>query len=132
MPSPHAVEAFVAMVEAGAHVEAIEAFYAPDASMRENLGEPRRGRDLLMAHERKALARAVAVRSWCIRPVMVAGDTVAIRWIFEFDGADGLTMRIEEVAWQRWEADRIVEETFFYDPAQLRARTPRDGAGTAA
>jgi hypothetical protein len=26
--------------------------------------------------------------------------------------------RVEEVACQRWDGDRIVEETFFYDPAE--------------
>jgi hypothetical protein len=25
---------------------------------------------------------------------------------------------MEELAYQRWEGDRIAEETFFYDPAQ--------------
>jgi len=25
---------------------------------------------------------------------------------------------MEELAWQRWEGDRIAEEEFFYDPAQ--------------
>ena len=27
--------------------------------------------------------------------------------------------RMEELAYQRWDGDRIVEENFFYDPAQL-------------
>jgi hypothetical protein len=26
---------------------------------------------------------------------------------------------LEEIAWQRWEGERIAEETFFYDPRQL-------------
>jgi hypothetical protein len=29
---------------------------------------------------------------------------------------------MEELAYQRWEGERIAEETFFYDPAQ---RVPR-------
>jgi hypothetical protein len=28
---------------------------------------------------------------------------------------------MEELAYQRWEGDRIAEECFFYDPAQLAA-----------
>lgn len=31
-------------------------------------------------------------------------------------------MRMEEIAWQRWEGERIAEETFFYDPAQRAAQ----------
>jgi hypothetical protein len=31
---------------------------------------------------------------------------------------------MEELAWQRWEGERIVEETFFYDPAQRVSKPP--------
>ena len=43
-----------------------------------------------------------------------------IRWVFEFEGLDGAKRRMEELAYQRWEDGRIVEEKFFYDLAQLR------------
>lgn len=52
------------------------------------------------------------------------GDHVAIRWIFTFECLDGSHTRMEEVAWKRWEGERIAQETFFYDPAQRQA-TPR-------
>jgi hypothetical protein len=29
---------------------------------------------------------------------------------------------MEELAWQRWDGERIAEEQFFYDPAQLAWR----------
>jgi hypothetical protein len=32
-------------------------------------------------------------------------------------------MRMEELAYQRWDGERIAQETFFYDPAQ-RAPKP--------
>lgn len=44
-----------------------------------------------------------------------------IRWIFVFTGHDGRTRRMEELAWQRWEGERIAQEEFFYDPAQFAA-----------
>jgi len=31
---------------------------------------------------------------------------------------------MEEIAWQRWQGDKIVEERFFYNPAQLQAAVP--------
>jgi hypothetical protein len=31
---------------------------------------------------------------------------------------------MEELAYQLWEEERIVEETFFYDPAQLTPKRP--------
>lgn len=118
MPSHDTVERFIARVEQNAHAEAVEEFYTENASMRENQGEPRVGRDSHVANERKVLARARAVRSQCVRPVFVNGDHVVVRWIFEFDWLDGSRTRMEELAYQRWEGERIADEQFFYDPAQ--------------
>ena len=118
MPSPETLERFVARVEQNAHAEAVEEFYTETASMRENHEPPRVGRALHVANERKVLARARSVRSQCIRPVFVSGDHVVIRWIFEFEWLDGTLTRMEELAYQRWEGERIAEEQFFYDPAQ--------------
>ena len=56
MPSRQTVEAFVALVEAGDFVGAIEQFYAPDAATRENTAEPVVGRDTLIAKERGVMA----------------------------------------------------------------------------
>ena len=120
MPSAERLEAFIAAVESGAHDKAIEDYYTLDASMRENQAEPRRGRDVLVAHEKAVLARTAKVESTCVRPVFVNGDHVVIRWIFVFTGQDGRTRRMEELAWQRWEGDRIAQEEFFYDPAQAK------------
>ena len=122
MPSPETIERFIARVEQNAHAEAIEEFYTPDASMRENLKAPRVGRDNLVANERKVLARARSVRSTCVRPVFVNGPAVVVRWVFEFDWLDGRKTRMEELAYQRWEGERVAEEQFFYDPAQLVRR----------
>jgi hypothetical protein len=121
MPSPETVERLIARVEQNAHAEAVEEFYTPDATMRENMKAPRVGRDNLVANERKVLARARSVRSTCVRPVFVNGSLTVVRWVFEFDWLDGRKTRMEELAYQRWEGERIAEEQFFYDPAQLAA-----------
>lgn len=125
MPTPATLERFIARVEQNAHVEAIAEFYTPDASMQENRDPPRCGRDALMASEQKVMARASSLTSECIRPVLVSGDRVVIRWIFNFQWRDGSTTRMEELAYQRWEGERIAEETFFYDPAQRARVKPR-------
>src|SRR6267142_2717702 len=49
MPTRERVQAFVAMVEANEFVEAISQFYTDDATMQENLGAVRVGRDALVA-----------------------------------------------------------------------------------
>ena len=122
MPSPEVLRRFIATVEANAHVEAIEKFYAPNASMQENDLPPRTGRSALAANESKVLSRMRSVTSECLRPVFVNGDHVVIRWIFQFEAHDGARTRLEELAYQRWEGDCIVEEKFFYDPRQLQPR----------
>lgn len=119
MPSPDTLARFIARVESNAHVEAIQEFYTEGASMQENHEPPRVGRDALVAHEARALSMAASVTSQCVHPVFVNGDHVVIRWIFEFLGKDGSRRRIEELAWQRWEGERIAQEQFFYDPKQF-------------
>ena len=118
MPTAETLERFIARVEQNAHVEAIQEFYTEDASMQENRSPPRIWRDLLMARERAVLAKARSVQSACVRPVFVSGDYVVVRWIFDFVWLDGTHTHMEELAYQRWDGDRIAEETFFYDPSQ--------------
>ena len=124
MPSSTTLDRFIARVEQNAHAEAIEEFYTDNASMQENNSPPRVGRDLLVQREKRVLARARTVASTCVRPVFVNGDRVVVRWIFEFEWLDGSRTRMEELACQRWEGDRIAEERFFYDPAQRQPVKP--------
>lgn len=122
MPSSEVLGKFIARVETNDHAGAIEEFYAANASMQENELPPRMGRDLLVAKERKVLARMRSVRSTCVHPVFMTGDHVVIRWVFEFEALDGTRTRMDELAYQRWEGDRIVEEKFFYDSRQLAVK----------
>ena len=122
MPAAETLERFIALVEQNAHIEAVEGFYNADASMQENQSAPRIGRDSHVANERRVLSRTKTLTSRCVRPVFVSGDKVVIRWVFRFEWLDGTVTHMEELAYQRWEGERIAEETFFYDPAQLVPR----------
>jgi hypothetical protein len=118
MPTTETLDRFIGLVEQNAHVEAVEGFYTVNASMQENQSPPRVGRDLHVANERRVLSKAKNLTSRCVRPVFVNGDKVVIRWIFRFEWHDGTVTHMEELAYQRWEGERIAEETFFYDPVQ--------------
>jgi hypothetical protein len=118
MPTSETLERFISRVEENAHAEAIEEFYTAGASMQENQSTPRVGRDAHVANERKILSRTKNLFSKCVRPVFLNGDRVVIRWIFRFEWLDGTVTLMEELAYQRWEGERIAEEMFFYDPAQ--------------
>ncbi|MBN9528383.1 MAG: nuclear transport factor 2 family protein [Alphaproteobacteria bacterium] len=118
MPSRERVEAFIARVVSGAHDLAIEEFYTPDATMQENQNPPRIGRDTLVAQERAVMDRASRIVTHPVETWLIDGDKVVINWVFEFEFPDGRGFRMEELALQRWEGDRIAEERFFYDPGQ--------------
>jgi ketosteroid isomerase-like protein len=120
MPSRDTLESFVATVVSGKHDQAIADFYTPGASMQENLDEERKGRDGLVARERAVMAMFKSIGTTCVRPVFVDGDRVVIRWIFEFERPDGGKIRMDELAYQRWEGEKIAEERFYYDPKQMQ------------
>jgi ketosteroid isomerase-like protein len=119
MPTQERLADFIATVVRNEHVEAIERFYAPHATMQENNAPPRVGRDVLVAHEAAALARLAKMETEPASDVIHDGDQVVIRWVFHMTGKDGKTRRFEELAHQHWEGDFIVRERFFYDPGQF-------------
>ena len=119
MPARETVDAFIAQVLSGQHVEAIRDWYAEDASMQENQDAPRVGREVLMAGEAAMLARVAKVETELLSPPLVNGDQVALHWRFTFTSKGRGTVRsFEEIAWQTWRGDKIWREQFFYDPAQ--------------
>ena len=120
MPTRERLNEFIAVVEAGDHVGAIERFYAVDASTRENENPPITGRDALAAKERAVLARVAGVKTTRIGPLLLDGDHAAIRWRFEFTARDGSVRAMEEVAWQTWRGEELIEEHFFYDPGMMQ------------
>jgi ketosteroid isomerase-like protein len=119
MPSLSTLQAFADTVEANDHVGAILRFYAPDASTRENDNPPLHGRDALAEKERQMLARFAGVTTKRLGPLLLDGDSAAIHWRFEFTGKDGSKRVMEEIAWQKWRGEELVEERFFYDPGML-------------
>ena len=125
MPNRDTVKAFIALVERGQYVEAIEEFYTEDASMQENMLPSRRGRQTLIEGERQVLASVREIRTRPVETYFVEGDRVVINWIFDFVLPDGSTFSQNELALQRWAGNRIVEERFYYDPAQ---RQPKPAA----
>lgn len=119
MPTPDRLNAYVAMVNAGRYAEAIREFYHEDATMQENGKPPRVGRDSLVANEERAMQRMASIRTVTLE-AFPAGDRVAVHSVYEFVDREGRRSGLDEMSIQRWRGDRIAEERFFYDPAQLR------------
>ena len=72
------------------------------------------------------MAHAESTASTCVRPVLVNGDHVVIRWIFRFVWRDGSCTHREEPAGQRWEGERIARK-----PSATRRSGCRAGAAKA-
>ena len=119
MPLLATLQAFAATVESNDHVGAIQKFYAPGAQTRENDAQPRVGRDVLAERERAVLASVAGVKTTRLGPLLLDGDCSAIFWRFEFTGKDGKVRAMEEVAWQTWRGEQVIEERFFFDPQQM-------------
>jgi len=127
VPTTETLERFIRRVEENAHAEALEEFYTEDASMQENQATPRVGRNAHIANERSVFSRVQSVTSKCVRPAFLNNDRVVIRWIFHVEWLDGTVTDMDEIAYQRWEGDRIAEEKFFYDPAQRMPKRLQSG-----
>jgi len=118
MSTSEHVKALIALVERGEFLEAIEKFYAPEATMQENLGPVRAGLPALLENERKVLARVPDIHLERVDSVVVDGDGAAINWVFAYTGDQGRKIQLDEIAYQVWHDGKIVRERFYYDPAQ--------------
>jgi len=119
MPDQATVLSFMDAVESGDFVTAIERYYHSDASIQENNEPPRVGRDLLVQGERQFLDSMRSVSGRRLVQPLIEGNHVAIRWRFDLEAKDGTHRVLEEIAFQTWQGNRIMEEKFFYDPKQI-------------
>lgn len=119
MPSTDTIEAFIAMVEANQHVQAVETFYIPDAILQDNQSNNIRGKQKQIENEKNLLLRIKKMSSRCIRPYFINGEQVVIKWHFKFEFKNDTYIVIDEVTWQQWLGEQIQKEQFFFDPQQF-------------
>src|SRR5262245_23446148 len=105
MPTRERVQAFVTMVEEGEYVEAIRQFYAEDATMQENLGVVRTGRDALAEFEELTLKHVKSITTRPGSTFAIDGDRVIVHWVFDIVQADGKKFALDELAYQTWRGD---------------------------
>lgn len=117
MTMPVPVDLLVDDVSAGRFLDALDRFYADDASTREPDGPPTVGKAALLRKERAFLA---SVAQWhrCEALHVLATDMyAAIHWEFELTRTSGERVVVEEVAIQEWRdvdgSPKIVTEQYF-------------------
>ena len=121
MPDRNRVWELIAYVERGDFPEAIERFYDEHVEMRENLAPPTVGRAANTERERGFKAYIATLHESRARDVIIDGDRVVINWILDYTSVDGKRTRMDQLAYQRWKDDRIVEERFVYDPGSIQS-----------
>lgn len=110
----------IAMAERGQFLEAIQEFYAEDATMQENDKPPRVGLAALLENERRVLASLKEIRVNRADSFVVDGDRAAINWVYLFIDVEGRELHRDEIAYQVWQNGKIVRERFHYagDPVR--------------
>ena len=107
----------VALVQQGRIVDAIARFYDDDVTMQENLNPPTVGKEANLQREAGFQGWVAEWHRVRVPAVLVDGDRAVIHWDLEYTSTDGHRWRFDQLALQRWENGRIVEERFVYDPA---------------
>jgi len=108
------VRMLIAMAEQGKFLEAIQEFYAEDATMQENNQPPRVGLAALLENERRVLASLKEIRMNRADSFLVDGNRCAINWVYLFIDARGREIRRNEMAYQVLQNGKIIRERFFY------------------
>jgi hypothetical protein len=121
MPKSETIESFIALVEANKHIEAVERFYAPNATVQDNQSEIR-GKEKQIENEQNLMLKVKKMSSICIQPYFVKDDYAIIKWQFRFEFKNGTFMEIEEIACQLWNDELIEKEQFFFDPKQFEPK----------
>jgi hypothetical protein len=116
------VQKLIALAEQGKFMEAIQEFYAEDATMQENNAPPRVGLAALLENERRFLASIKGITGK-VDSFIADGNRAAINWIFEVTNLKGQKTTLNEIAYQLWQDGKIIREKFYYDPTQLTAPT---------
>ena len=117
MPSHERVASLISYAEQGRVIEAIQEFYAEGATVQEN-SEPRTvGLAAILEREQAFLEMIAEVHENRAASFLVEGDRAAINWVIDITNKQGQRVRFDEIAYQTWQGDKIVEERFFYNPA---------------
>jgi ketosteroid isomerase-like protein len=116
MPHASVVNAFVARVEAGDFIGAIEDYYDAEVVTQENEATPKIGRETVLASERAFMAAMRSIVAERVAPPLIGDEHVAVRWRFTLTPREGDALTLDEIAFQTWRGDRIVAEKFFFDP----------------
>jgi hypothetical protein len=94
--------------------EAIERFYAADATLQENSEPPIVGKPAILERERGFVANVASASRPVLHASGVGEDTTFSEWTYDMTFKDGTRFVLREVARRRWENGLVVSERFYY------------------
>ena len=109
------------MILNGKGMEAFETYYTDDCVMRENVDEPRVGKDACRAYEEAFFGNVAEFHGAELHHSAVDGDRSYSEWTFDVTFKDGTRLRNRQVAARAWRDGKVSEETFFYKPNVVSA-----------
>ena len=105
------------MIGEGNMLEAFETYYHNDVVMVEATGDKREGKDANREFETNWLAGIQEMHGGGVNAITSnedAGVTMVEAWT-DMTFKDGNRMKMEEVAVQKWDGDKIIHERFYYN-----------------
>ncbi|MEJ2594833.1 MAG: nuclear transport factor 2 family protein [bacterium] len=105
------------MLRQGQMMDAFEKFYHEEVIMEEATGEIRKGKAANREFQLNWLASVETIHGGGTHSVTSneeTGHTAVESWM-DITFKDGNRMKMEEVAIQKWEGDKIVRERFYYN-----------------
>lgn len=109
-----------AMVAQGKVLDAFEKYYHNDVVMVEATGEERKGKDANRKFQEEFMGMIKEVHGAGVKGV-AANDrddiTMVESWM-DVTMKDGKRSKMEEVAVQKWQGDKIIHERFYYNMQQ--------------
>ena len=99
-------------------LEAFDKFYADDVVMQENTEKPRVGKTINREFELQGLESTAELHAAEVKGVAVnEDDQIAMtEWFIDFTFKDGRRETRNQVAVQKWNNGKIVNERFYYTP----------------
>jgi len=103
-------------INEGKIIEAMNEFYAPEISMRENNEQPTIGLEANIAREKEFLSMVKEWKwtKWTGVAVNEPDGVAILEYAFEFVNTDDQTVVYEQATVQRWVDGKIVSERFYH------------------
>jgi len=110
------VEALNGMIKEGRIMEAMKTFYAENVVMAENDAEPTVGLGANLERE-QAFVDHTTWYGLELKDVALGENVAMVRWFMDFHNTQyGPRLAFTQVAVQKWQDGKIVDERFYYSP----------------